>query len=222
MKNIAPAFLMGGLFVLIDSLALLVARPFEAAGMVAFENPNDPMNIVFFFLTLLLFTVAILLIAKFWKKRLIQGIILGAIGFTAFYVFYPLLAMVVPEMWSLFLSTTAAAVLIVMLVKYNEWYVTDACGVIVATGSIAMFGISLSIFLVIVLLVGLAIYDAISVYKTKHMIDLADTVLDLKLPVMLVIPKVRGYSLIKETKSLKKNSEVTKSGMLFLWDWEMS
>lgn len=204
MKNIAPAFLMGGLFVLIDSLALLVARPFEAAGMVAFENPNDPMNIVFFFLTLLLFTVAILLIAKFWKKRLIQGIILGAIGFTAFYVFYPLLAMVVPEMWSLFLSTTAAAVLIVMLVKYNEWYVTDACGVIVATGSIAMFGISLSIFLVIVLLVGLAIYDAISVYKTKHMIDLADTVLDLKLPVMLVIPKVRGYSLIKETKSLKE------------------
>lgn len=73
MKNIAPAFLMGGLFVLIDSLALLVARPFEAAGMVAFENPNDPMNIVFFFLTLLLFTVAILLIAKFLEKTINSG-----------------------------------------------------------------------------------------------------------------------------------------------------
>ena len=63
---------------------------------------------------------------------------------------------------------------------------------------------SLGILLVIVLLVGLAIYDAISVYKTKHMIDLADTVMDLKLPVLLVVPKVRNYSLIKETKSLKQ------------------
>ncbi len=36
------------------------------------------------------------------------------------------------------------------------------------------------------------------------MIDLADTVLDLKLPVILVIPKIRKYSLIKETKSLKE------------------
>ncbi|UCF49786.1 MAG: hypothetical protein JSU91_08555, partial [Thermoplasmatales archaeon] len=71
-------------------------------------------------------------------------------------------------------------------------------------GAIAIFGMSLGILLVIILLVGLAIYDAISVYKTKHMIDLADTVMDLKLPVLLVVPKVRNYSLIKETKSLKQ------------------
>jgi len=57
---------------------------------------------------------------------------------------------------------------------------------------------------VIVLLIGLAVYDAISVYKTKHMIDLADTVMDLKLPILLVVPKIRHYSLIKETKSLKE------------------
>ena len=56
----------------------------------------------------------------------------------------------------------------------------------------------------ILLLIGLSIYDAISVYKTKHMIDLADTVMDLKLPVLLVIPKVKNYSLLKETKSLKE------------------
>jgi len=61
--------------------------------------------------------------------------------------------------------------------------------------------------LVLILLVALAIYDAISVYKTKHMIDLADTVMDLKLPVLLVIPKIRNYSLIKETKRLKQKIE---------------
>ena len=204
MKDVFPVFLMGSLFVLIHGLALLVIRPFEAAGMVVFGNPNDPMNVVYFFLTLLVFTVAILLIAKFWKKQLIQGIILGATGYFAFYVFYPLLAIVVPEVWSLFLSITAAAILVITLVKYPEWYVIDICGIIVGVGAIATFGISLSIVLVIVLLIGLAIYDAISVYKTKHMIDLADTVLYLKLPIILVIPKIRKYSLIKETKSLKE------------------
>jgi len=204
MKDIFPVFLMGGLFVLIHSLSLLVIRPFEAADMVAFENPNDPMNLVSFFLIMLLFTVAILLVAKFWKKQLIQGIILGATGFIAFYVFYPLLAIVVPEVVSLFLSITAVAILVTLLVKYPEWYVIDVCGIILGVGAIAMLGISLSVLLVIVLLIGLAIYDAISVYKTKHMIDLADTVLYLKLPVILVVPKIRKYSLLKETKSLKE------------------
>jgi presenilin-like A22 family membrane protease len=203
-KIILPTFLMGGLFIVIHSLALLVTRPFEAADMVAFENPNDPMNIVYFFLTLLVFTAIILLIAKFWKKRLVQGIFLGATGFTAFYVFYPLLYIVIPGVLSFFLSITAAAILVSTLVKYPEWFVIDICGVIIGVGAIGMLGISLSIFLAIVLLIVLATYDAISVYKTKHMIDLADIVLDLKLPVILVVPKVRDYSLLKETKSLKE------------------
>jgi len=207
MKDISPVFLMGGLFVLIHALALLVIRPFEAANIMVFENPNDPMNIVSFFLTLLVFTVAILLIAKFWKKQLIQGVILGTTGFTAFYVFYPLLSFVVSEVWSLFFSVTVVAILLIALVKYPEWYVIDVCCVIIGVGAIAILGISLSILLVIVLLIVLAIYDAVSVYKTKHMIDLADTVLYLKLPVILVIPKIRGYSLLKETKSLKEKLE---------------
>lgn len=207
MKDISSISLIAGLFVFIHSLALLAIRPFEAADMVAFENPSDPMNIVYFFLTLLLFTAAILLIAKFWKKQLIQGIILGATGYMVFYVFYPLLATVIPEVWSLSLSIISVVVVITTLVKYPEWYVIDICCIILGVGAIAMLGISLSISLVIFLLVGLAIYDTISVYKTKHMIDLADTVLHLKLPVILVIPKIRKYSLIKETKRLKEKLE---------------
>ena len=206
-RIILPTLLMGGLFVVIHSLALLVTRPFEAADMVAFENPNDPMNIVYFFLTLLVFTAIVLLIAKFWKKRAVQGIFLGATGLTAFYAFYPLLYIVIPGVLPFFLSITAAAILVLALVKYPEWFVIDICGVMIGVGAIGMLGISLSIFLAIVLLIVLATYDAISVYKTKHMIDLADVVLDLKLPVILVIPKVRHYSLLRETKSLKEKLE---------------
>jgi presenilin-like A22 family membrane protease len=204
MNDAVPIALMGCLFVLIHGLALLIVTPFEAAGLIVFENPDDPFNIVYFFLTLIAVTAVLLVVAKFWKKRAVQIIVLGSIGYVVFFVFYPLLAFVVPELFALAFSVGILSVLIVLLVRYPEWYVLDACCVLLGAGTIAMLGISLSIFLVIVLLVGLAVYDAISVYKTKHMIDLADVVLDLKLPVMLVIPKKPRYSLIRETKSLKE------------------
>jgi presenilin-like A22 family membrane protease len=202
-----PMFLMGGLFVVIHLLSMLITKPFEDTGLDVFDNPNDPTNLLVFFAIMLLVTVTILLIAKFWKKQFIQVIILGSIAYTSFFVFYPLLSFVVPYVISSFLSIVAAAILVVALIKHPEWYIINLCGIIVGVGAIGIFGISLSIFLVIVLLIGLSIYDAISVYKTKHMIDLADAVMDLKLPVMLVVPKTRKYSILKETKGLKEKLE---------------
>jgi presenilin-like A22 family membrane protease len=220
-NEIIPVVLMGCLFVIIHFLAIAVTSPFVEAGVrPAFDNPDDPINILFIFVILISFTLVILLIAKFWKKKFIQALILGAIGYTAAYLFYPLLTLVLPQSLvilipiseenimglsaAFILSIVFAILLVYVLYKYPEWYVIDASGIIVGAGAIAIFGMSLGILLVIVLLIILAIYDAISVYKTKHMIDLADTVMDLKLPVLLVIPKKRNYSLIKETKSLKE------------------
>jgi len=207
-KNLAhdllPIFFMGCLFVIIDFLALLLVWPFESAGMQAFQETNDPLNIVYIFVILLTVTVIILLIAKFWKKKIILYIILAALGYSAFYVFVPIFIFILSWELTLILSAVLAICLIIVLYYYPEWYVIDICGIIIGAGAIAIFGISLGILLVIILLIGLAIYDAISVYKTKHMIDLADTVMDLKLPVLLVAPKVKHYSLLKETKSLKE------------------
>jgi len=210
MKDLIPIAIMGFLFIIIHSLALLVIGPFQSAGVEpAFENPDDPINLVFFFVIILIMTLIILLIAKYWKKQLIQIIILGAIGYTAAYVIFPLFTLIFNWQISVIIAIVTALIIVVLLFKFPEWYVIDISGIIVGAGAIAIFGISLGVFLVILLLIGLAIYDAISVYKTKHMIDLADTVMDLKLPVLLVVPKVRNYSLIKETKSLK---EKIKSG----------
>ena len=204
MREFIPFLLMASLFVLVDGLALLLIDPFEVAGVEVFVNPNDPLNLLYFFLTMLLFPVIILVIARFGKDQLVQGIILGSTALLAFYVLYPLLAFVVPEVWSLGLSIASAVILVVILIKYPEWYVLDLCDILVGVGCVAMLGISLNVSLVIILLIGLAIYDAIAVYKTKHMIDLADTVIKLKLPIVFVVPKIRQYSLIKETRNLKE------------------
>ena len=198
-KMYLAIFIMGCFFVVIDGFALLIKNLFQPT----FEDVNNPVNVLYIFVIIIVMTIIILIIARFWKKQVIQAIILFAIGYTAFFIFIPLLGFL-PETPALVVSLILAVALVVALYRYPEWYIIDLCGVIVGAGAIAIFGISLSILLVIILLVVLAVYDAISVYQTKHMIDLADTVMDLKLPVLLVVPKIRRYSLIKETKSLKE------------------
>jgi presenilin-like A22 family membrane protease len=203
--DIMPILLMGGLFVIVDLLAFLVVGPFEAAGAVAFENPSDPLNIAYFFGILLVFTAIVMLIIKLRRKQALRMIFLGAVTVLSLYVFYPLLSLFLTEViLSLGLSITAAIILLIALVKKPEWYVINAVALLTGVGAIAIIGISLDIWIVIVLLIAMAVYDALSVYKTKHMIDLADSVIDLRLPVMFVIPKIRGYSLLKERKRLKE------------------
>ncbi|RLI58956.1 MAG: hypothetical protein DRO67_10230 [Candidatus Asgardarchaeum californiense] len=208
-NEILAIIIMGGLFVLIQGLSLLLISPFVNAGLQpTFEDENNLFNIIYIVVIMLVFTALILLIAKFWKKNIIQIVILGAIGYTAVYAFFlPLFSIFLPNidpMISISLAVIAGFILVFVLLKYPEWYIIDISGCIVGIAAIVVFGISLGVFLVIILLIALAIYDAISVYKTKHMIDLADTIMDLKLPVLLVVPKIRHYSLLKETKSLKE------------------
>ena len=199
-KMLLPIFIMGCFFVVINGFALLIKNLFQPT----FEDTSNPVNILYIFGIILVMTVVILIIAKYWKKQVIQIIILFAIGYTAFFIFVPLFALLLTGLYAIILAIVCASTLVVCLYRFPEWYVIDLCGVIVGAGAIAIFGVSLSVFLVIILLLVLAVYDAISVYKTKHMIDLADAVMDLKLPVLLVVPKIRKYSLIKETKSLKE------------------
>ena len=199
-KILLPIFIMGSFFVIINGFALLIKNLFQPT----FEDTSNPVNILYIFIIIIVMTLIILIISRYWKKQVIQVIILFAIGYTAFFIFVPLFALVLVDVLAIGSAIVCAGVLVVLLYKFPEWYIIDLCGVIVGAGAIAIFGISLSILLVIILLVILAAYDAISVYKTKHMIDLADTVMDLKLPVLLVVPKIRKYSLIRETKSLKE------------------
>jgi presenilin-like A22 family membrane protease len=206
--ELLPIMIMGSLFVVIHFFALILVPLFAEAEMQAFgEDINNPLNLIYIFVILLVMTAVILLIAKYWKKQLIQVIILGAIGYTAFWVIWSPLKLVFLWQFAMIISAVIGIILVAVLYKYPEWYVIDICGIIIGAGAIAIFGISLGILLVIILLICLAIYDAISVYKTKHMIDLADAVLDLKLPVLLVVPKKRHYSLIEETKGLKQKIE---------------
>jgi presenilin-like A22 family membrane protease len=80
----------------------------------------------------------------------------------------------------------------------------DSVGILVAAASAALLGISLGLLPVVLLLAALAVYDFIAVYKTKHMLSLADTVLELRLPVLLVVPKHLPYRFRDEAAKFKQ------------------
>ncbi len=213
-----PIFWMCAVFIVSQVLALIVMPTFSAAGMQAFENPSDPKNSLVYILIILGFTALILLIARFKLQRLIKYIILGAMFFTMYYVFWPLLIMIPAMQAPVFgiftvakiISIAASALLIAALYRHPEWYVVDTCGILVSAGAIAIFGISFDIIPALFLLAGLAVYDFISVYRTKHMLKLADSVLDLKLPMMIIVPRRAGYSFIEDSKSVSERQEQDK------------
>lgn len=202
--DIRASIMLLAIFIACIALAILFERPFASAGLQAFEDPQDVGNSIWYIALILLFTLVILYIAKKGAKWLIRLIILGAVVATLVYVTDPLLFLYgVDEPYAIIASFAFGGLCALALYKHPEWYVLDAVGLLVAAASAAIFGISLGIVPVIVLLAALAIYDAIAVYKTKHMLSLADTVIELRLPVLLVIPKIAGYSFRREATRVK-------------------
>lgn len=209
---LATAAMMGA-FVVTILLAILFARPFIANDLQAFEDTGDPTNIVGYIVLLLAFTFFLLWLAKKGKKWAIQLVILTAVGSTIAYVVGPMLNYFTDigtgGSWGI--GIALALIGTAALYFRPEWYVVDAVGVTVSAGAAAIFGISLEPWLVVIMLVALAIYDAIAVYRTKHMLDLADTVIDLRLPILLVIPKHRGYSFLREAAKFKEAGPENKA-----------
>lgn len=198
-KNLLPFLAMPLLLLAVEIGALLLALPVQASGVVAFEDPESMANPLIFIAIMLGFTAIILVLIRYDLKRVIAAIIGISIFLTFVYIFMAIV-------YTLLGDTSVATVLVlllavlstVLLYKYPEWYVIDGLGILIGAGVAAIFGASLEILPVIILLVLLAVYDAISVYKTKHMITLAEGVVDLKTPILFVVPKRRDYSFIKE------------------------
>jgi len=91
--------------------------------------------------------------------------------------------------------------------RYPEWYVVNTVGVLVGSGVIVMLGIAFVPVLIILFMVLAAIYDHWAVNGSKHMLELADTMIDLKLPVLLVAPKDTSYTFLKQDGDIREGTE---------------
>lgn len=189
---------MALIFVASQLGALFMAASVLGEEYQAFENPNDPMIPIYYIIAIVFFTFGVLYIIKKRREDIVRIVFLGAVVYTVFYVLLIMSSAALPVLVALVISLGLTAVLAYYLVKRPEWYIVDATGMLVAVGIVGILGISLQILPVLILLVALAVYDAISVYGTKHMVALADGVTSMRLPILLVIPKKRGYSYLRQ------------------------
>jgi presenilin-like A22 family membrane protease len=176
------------IFLLVQIGALALVPTFYAEGYQQVEDPTDPTNSLLYIGAILVATALMLAAFKYDFDWAVRGVVILTSGLISWYVFSALLS---PS-----LSVALAAVVAVALLAYPEWYVIDTAGVLMGAGAAALFGISFGVLPAVVLLLALAVYDAISVYGTEHMLDLAEGVMDLRIPVVLVVPTSLSYSLL--------------------------
>jgi presenilin-like A22 family membrane protease len=183
-----------GMFLLVQLGALALVEPFKQAGFQAVEDPQNPTNAVVYVAAILVATGVMLLAIKLAQDLAIRLLLI----FTGVYLSWFVLQVVVPPLavWQGFnlLALGIALGLGVLLYAYPEWYVIDITGIVMGAGGAGLFGISFGLLPAILLLSILAVYDAISVYGTEHMLTLASGMMDLKVPIVFVIPLTLSYS----------------------------
>jgi len=213
-REIPSVAAMAALLVGSQIAAIALSPIFAGAGFQAFQSPQDVTNTVIYLIMILAFTAVILGLVRYKRQNLAKYVIMASIFITlAFILLLPLFYAldyatggtadgVLLGNVATVLAFTLAAGLVYLLVKFPEWYVVDAIGITTAAGVTAILGISFGILPAVLLLIALAFYDAWAVYRTKHMITLADELTSQRLPILLVIPKRAGYS-FRDQKSLK-------------------
>jgi presenilin-like A22 family membrane protease len=187
-----------GIFLLVQLGALALVTPFKEAGYQAVDDPQDPANSIAYVFFILVMTGVMLAIIRYDVQWLLRLLLVWTGAYICLYVLTVLVpAVVVVPVDGFEINAVAwagAIALGVALWTYPEWYVIDIAGVVMGAGAAALFGISFGVLPALILLTVLAVYDAISVYGTEHMLTLASGVMELKVPIVLVVPLSLSYS----------------------------
>ncbi len=200
MKNEIKAQLnMMLIFLIANVMALLLFPAYTIYEGGLGEEGSNPWIAVYYLIYVVSVTLLIVFIAKKGKKNLLRGIFYFAIAWAMWYAIFPLFYyFAIP--FSDIISLAIAIILVVLLLKHSEWYMVNLVGILTTVGVALIFGLSLTLLPIIVLLSLFAIYDAIAVYFSKHMVYLADSAIEHKLPAMFVVPSKKGYSFKKASR----------------------
>jgi len=185
---------------------LALANPFRSEGLATTSNPQSPTAPLLILLIIVLAPIGILLFARrrgglATIRHLILLGIAASLYLTLFATFSlaPGSALLAPYAVgidltpALPLAAMASAGLYLALLVEPQWYVVDLAGFAAGGALTAILGISFAILPALLLLSILMVYDAVAVYRTKHMVSLADAVTDMKLPILMVMPDSADY-----------------------------
>jgi presenilin-like A22 family membrane protease len=212
MKDLEISLINVSLLFIITQLFAIVLLPLFPVSYQAFPGQeNNPLLIIYFIVSLIAVTAFILFLARKHLDKIIRYMFYLVIFLAFLYVIPPILYYInIP--FSEYLSFIIPIVIIFLVIVKPEWYIVDTVGVIAGAGVAVIIGMSLGVLPAILLLIVFAIYDALAVYKTKHMVSLAETVVSNKVPALFVIPKSSEFSYGSDSKL----SEDTERGAFYL------
>jgi presenilin-like A22 family membrane protease len=189
-----------GIFLLVQFGALALVEPFEAGGNQFVEDTSDPTNSLLYVGLILVATAGMLAVIRLGVEGLLRAFVILSAAYIGLFVLRivipPVVVVPVAGVGLNLLAWVGAAGLAAALSLYPEWYVIDAAGIVMGAGAAGLFGINFGILPALLLLIVLAVYDAISVYGTEHMLTLASGVMELRVPIVLVVPLTRSYSFL--------------------------
>ena len=205
---------MAAMFTLSIGFGIFIQPLYNFEGARAFgeEGTTQASNILLELLMIFMFTILIIWLARKGLDVLIKGIVFLALGYSLLISIGPIVAI---AFWILSLESDIAWFSISVfstigmmyyLHKFPEWYVVNTIGVLVGSGVIVMIGIAFVPVLIIFFMILAAVYDHWAVNKSKHMLELADTMIDLKLPVLLVAPKNTSYTFLEQEGEVMERS----------------
>jgi presenilin-like A22 family membrane protease len=198
-RLVVAAVAIVGIFLAVQ-LGALAFVELTPEGLQETEDGGNPGLSLAFFAGILVATGVMLAALRYGGASLLRGFILLASIYISFFA----LNVLVPEFFRPSIAGQTVPVvslggslaLGLVLYAYPEWYVIDTAGVLMGIGAAGLFGVNFGILPAVVLLSVLAVYDAVSVYGTEHMLTLASGVMEMRVPVVFVVPLSLSYSFL--------------------------
>ncbi|MEK7579714.1 MAG: presenilin family intramembrane aspartyl protease [Patescibacteria group bacterium] len=172
------------------------------------EFPEEPrpsldftFNEIIFFLVF--FTIFVYFLQRFsHRSAIFFKVILGLVIFAGSQMVFSLFS------GEFIISTLAAALLSILVLKMKIILLHNIGMIFALAGVGAIIGLSLTPFSVVILLIALSFYDIIAVYKTKHMVKLAED--------MVKARAISGIVLAPSLKDWAGSLENVKPGGRFM------
>ena len=164
-----------GIYTGIVVLSDMYDNPY-AKELIITTDTEEPLNAVFFILYILFGAALMILMMRFFRThpivfRILEFILIATSSSIVFYAFLRLVTG--------YEQSTLAAIflgLVFSSTKMLVWQLKNAAAILATAGVGVMFGISLGILPLILFLILLSIYDYLSVFATKHMVEMANFV----------------------------------------------
>jgi len=154
--------------------------------------------VAYYLVAAVVFSFLLIYLSKRYKLNFLKWLFVAVIGLVVFMV-WNYLGLVIANTYAEYYAIIIAApvAMVLALIFLNRWYVVNVAGFFLTSGMAFLLGLVLGIWAAAAFLAIFAVYDYISVYKTKHMIGLAKIAIDRDLPMLFVFPTDFKKKLVK-------------------------